>query len=42
MTIKGILIMSSGSNNPNINKYIQPSDDDEKRAQMLDIIGENI
>lgn len=41
MQIKGILWHSTGANNPNIKRYVQPSDNDVNRAKLLEIIGTN-
>ena len=41
MEIKGILWKSTGLNNPNLKRYIQPSDDSIDKAKMLSILGEN-
>lgn len=41
MTVKGILIHSTGANNPNIKRYVQPSDNAIDRAKMLQLIGTN-
>ena len=37
----GILWHSTGANNPNLSRYIQPSDDAPDRKQMLELIGVN-
>lgn len=42
MEIKGVLWHSTGANNPTIKRYVQPSDDDPNRAELLNIIGVNI
>lgn len=41
MKVKGILWHSTGANNPNIKRYVQPSDNDPKRAELLKVIGIN-
>ena len=41
MQVKGILWHSTGANNPNIKRYVQPSDDDPRRNELLQIIGVN-
>lgn len=41
MKIKGILVHSTGVNNKTVKRYVQPSDDDPKRAELLKIIGKN-
>lgn len=42
MQIKGVLWHSTGCNNPNIKRYVQPDDDATDRAELLKIIGENL
>lgn len=41
MKIKGILVHSTGVNNKTVKRYVQPSDNDPKRAELLKIIGKN-
>ena len=41
MQVKGILWHSTGANNPNIKRYVQPSDNDSNRNELLRIIGTN-
>jgi hypothetical protein len=41
MTVKGVLWHSTGANNPNLRRYVQPSDDAADRAQMLKLLGTN-
>ena len=41
MQVKGILIHSTGANNPYIKRYVQPSDNAPDREQMLQILGVN-
>lgn len=41
MTIKGVLWHSTGANNPNLKRYVQPSDNAENRQQWLNLLGEN-
>lgn len=41
MQIKGVLWHSTGANNPNLKRYIQPSDDDPNRAELLRLLGTN-
>ena len=41
MQIKGILWHSTGANNPNIKRYVQPSDNDINKTKLLEIIGTN-
>ena len=37
----GVLWHSTGANNPNLKRYVQPSYDDPNREQLLKIIGKN-
>ena len=39
--IKGILWHSTGANNPNLKRYVQPSDNAADRQQMLNLLGVN-
>lgn len=41
MEIKGILIHSTGCNNTNIKRYVQPCDNDKNYAQLIKLIGKN-
>lgn len=41
MTVKGVLWHSTGANNPNLKRYVQPSDDASDRAEMLKLLGTN-
>lgn len=41
MTVKGILWHSTGANNPNVKRYVQPSDNDPNKASLIKIIGKN-
>ena len=41
MTVKGVLWHSTGANNPNLKRYVQPSDDAPDRDQMLKLLGVN-
>ena len=41
MTVRGVLWHSTGANNPNLCRYIQPSDNAIDRAYMLDLLGVN-
>lgn len=41
MSVKGVLWHSTGANNPNIKRYVQPSDNAADREEMLEIIGVN-
>ena len=40
-TPKGILWHSTGANNPNLKRYVQPDDSDPKRAELLSLLGVN-
>lgn len=40
--ILGVLWHSTGANNPNLKRYIQPSDDDAKRKEKLELLGTNL
>ena len=37
----GVLIHDAGSGNPNLKRYVQPSEDDPNRDELLKIIGKN-
>ncbi len=41
MTVKGILWHSTGANNPNLKRYIQPSDNAADKTKMLNLLGKN-
>lgn len=41
MKIKGLLIHSTGANNPTLKRYVQPSAEDPNRAALLAKIGRN-
>ena len=41
MSIKGILFHSTGCNNPNIKRYVQPSDGVSDYNKMISLIGKN-
>lgn len=38
---KGVLWHCTGANNPNLWRYVQPDDNDPKRAELLQILGKN-
>lgn len=40
--ILGVLWHSTGANNPNLKRYVQPSDDDAKRKEKLELLGTNL
>ena len=41
MTVRGVLWHSTGANNPELRRYIQPADNDPNRQALLDLIGVN-
>ena len=41
MTVKGILWHSTGANNPNLKRYVQPSDNAVDKTKMLNLLGKN-
>lgn len=41
MTVRGVLWHSTGANNPNLLRYVQPSDNAPDKEKMLQIIGVN-
>lgn len=41
MAVKGILIHSTGANNPYLKRYVQPSDNDPNRQELLAKLGKN-
>lgn len=41
MKVLGVLWHSTGANNPNLKRYVQPSDDAPDRAEMLALLGMN-
>ena len=41
MTVKGILWHSTGANNPNLKRYVQPSDNAKDKAEWLKLLGTN-
>lgn len=41
MEVKGILWHSTGANNPNLKRYVQPSDDAADKADLLTLLGVN-
>lgn len=40
-TIRGVLWHSTGANNPNLKRYVQPDDNAADRAEMLALLGTN-
>lgn len=41
MEVKGILWHSTGANNPNLRRYVQPSSNDPNYAQLMQLLGKN-
>ena len=41
MNVKGVLWHSTGANNPNLKRYVQPDDNAPDRAEMLKLLGTN-
>ena len=41
MDIKGVLLHSTGANNPNLKRYVQPSRDDANYASLMQKLGQN-
>lgn len=41
-TVIGVMVHSTGSSNPTIKRYVQPSDDVLNRQELINIIGKNI
>lgn len=41
MTVKGVLWHSTGANNPAIRRYVQPSDNDPNKNNLIKLIGKN-
>ena len=42
MKIKGILWHSTGANNPNLRRYVQPSESDANYKNLIDLLGKNM
>ena len=42
MTVKGVLWHSTGANNPNLKRYVQPDDDASNRAELIALLGTNV
>lgn len=40
-TVRGVLWHSTGANNPNLKRYVQPDDNASDKAQMLALLGTN-
>ena len=41
MTVKGVLWHSTGANNPNISRYVQPDDKASNKSALIKLIGKN-
>lgn len=41
MTIRGVLWHSTGANNPNLKRYVQPHETDNNYAEMIALLGKN-
>lgn len=41
MTVKGVLWHSTGANNPNLRRYVQPDDNAANRTELLALLGKN-
>lgn len=41
ITPVGIIVHSTGANNPNLKRYVQPSTTDEEYEYLIDVIGKN-
>jgi hypothetical protein len=41
MTVKGVLWHSTGANNPNLKRYVQPSDNAKDKDQWIKLLGKN-
>ncbi len=41
MKVLGVLWHSTGANNPYLRRYVQPSDNDSRRASLLALLGKN-
>ena len=41
MNIKGVLIHSTGANNPNLKRYVQPSQNDANYQKLIELLGKN-
>ena len=42
MKVLGVLWHSTGANNPNLSRYVQPSDNSSDREEMLSLLGRNV
>ncbi len=41
MAVKGVLWHSTGANNPNLRRYVQPSSNDPNYAKLMSLLGKN-
>jgi hypothetical protein len=41
MAVKGVLIHSTGANNPNLKRYVQPSSTDSNYSKLMKLLGTN-
>ena len=41
MNVLGVLWHSTGANNPNLKRYVQPDDNAANKAELLELIGKN-
>lgn len=41
VTVRGVLLHSTGANNPNLKRYVQPDDNAPDRAKLLELLGVN-
>lgn len=41
MKVRGVLWHSTGANNPNLKRYVQPSDNDKNYQQLMQMLGKN-
>jgi len=41
VTVRGVLWHSTGANNPNLKRYVQPDDNAPDRAELLELLGVN-
>lgn len=41
MSVKGVLWHSTGANNPNLKRYVQPDDNASNKAELLSLLGKN-
>ena len=41
MEVKGVLWHSTGANNPNLKRYVQPSNNDPNYEKLMNLLGKN-